>query len=697
MRNLSALLLALVLVSPLAAAAQAESRNRLPESLKDPGRLRLIDVFELEWASDPQISPDGEAIVYVRNFMDVMSDRQRSNLWIVRSDGSDHRPLTTGLGNESSPRWSPDGKRLLYASSGDGRDAGSGAQLYERWMDSGQTARLTQLTSGPGGLTWSPDGRSIAFTMRVGAQHPSFVEVPDKPEGAEWAEKPVVIDKLIYRADGAGYLEDGFEQLFVLSAEGGTPRQLTDGDFDHGGRPSWTPDGEALVFSANRHEDWRYNPMDSEVYEVRVAGGEIRALTDRRGPDRSPAVSPDGRQVAYVGFDDRLQGYQVERLYVVGRDGGEPRMLAADLDRDVDSPVWAKDGKGVFFGTTDRGNGKVGYASLAGGHQILAGDVGGTSLGRPYGSGSFSVAGDGRFAFTHSRPDHPADVAVGRKGDEVRRLTRLNDDLLAHKELGAVEEIWWKSSHDGRDVQGWIVKPPGFDAAAEAGEKYPLVLEIHGGPFADYGDRFAAEIQLYAAAGYVVLYANPRGSTSYGEEFGNLIHHAYPGNDYDDLMSGVDAVIERGYVDPDNLFVTGGSGGGALTAWIVGKTGRFRAAVSAKPVINWYSFVLTSDAYNFFYKYWFPGFPWDHAEHYLARSPLSFVGNVTTPTMLLTGEADYRTPISESEQFYQALKLRKVDSMLVRIPEASHGIIRRPSNLINKVAHILGWFEKYRE
>ncbi len=688
MRATPVLLLALMILAPLVAGADGEGKVQLPPELKDPGRLRLMDVFELEWASDPQISPDGETVVYVRNFMDVLSDRRRSNLWIVRADGSDHRPLTTGLANDSSPRWSPDGKRLLYSSSADG-----GSQLYVRWMDTGQTARLTQLTSGPSGLNWSPDGRFIAFSMLVRAKPSSFVELPEKPEGAEWAGKPVAIDKLIYRADGSGYVEDGFAQLFVLSADGGTPRQITDGEFHHRGRPSWTPDGEALIFSANRHDDWRYRPLDSEVYEVSFADGEIRALTDRRGPDNSPVVSPDGRHIAYVGFDDRQQGFQVIHLYVADREGGEPRRLASDLDRRVQSPAWAADGRGVYFGTTDKGNGKIGYASLDGGVEMLAADVGGTSLGRPYSGGSFSVAKDGRFAYTLSRPDHPADVAVGQKGNSPRRLTRLNDDLLAHKELGETEELWWKSSHDGRDIQGWIVKPPGF----EAGKKYPLVLEIHGGPFANYGDRFAAEIQLYAAAGYVVMYANPRGSSSYGEEFGNLIHHAYPGNDYDDLMSGIDAAIDQGYVDPENLFVTGGSGGGVLTAWIVGKTARFRAAVSAKPVINWYSFVLTADAYNFFYKYWFPGLPWDHPEHYLARSPLSLAGNVTTPTMLLTGEVDYRTPISESEQFYQALKLRKVDSMLVRVPGASHGIARRPSHLMSKVAYVLGWFEKYRE
>ena len=255
-----------------------------------------------------------------------------------------------------------------------------------------------------------------------------------------------------------------------------------------------------------------------------------------------------------------------------------------------------------------------------------------------------------------------------------------------------MEEIWYESSFDSRRIQGWIVRPPGFDPS----KKYPLILEIHGGPFSNYGDRFSAEAQLYAASGYVVLYTNPRGSTSYGQEFGNLIHHAYPSQDYDDLMSGVDALIELGYVDEDQLFVTGGSGGGVLSSWIVGHTDRFRAAVVQKPVINWYSFVLHADGPGFFYKYWFPGPPWEHMEQYMERSPLSYVGNVTTPTMLLTGEVDYRTPMSESEQYFAALQIEGVPSMLVRVPDASHGIASRPSNLVAKVQHILAWFEKWK-
>ena len=323
----------------------------------------------------------------------------------------------------------------------------------------------------------------------------------------------------------------------------------------------------------------------------------------------------------------------------------------------------------------------------------LAHDVGGLSIGRPYSGGRFTVSKNDKFAFTHSTPDHPADLATGSKSSKsTHRLTQVNEDLFSHKKLGKVEEIWWESGHDKRKIQGWICKPPNFDA----NKKYPFILEIHGGPFTNYGDRFSAEVQLYAAAGYVVLYANPRGSTSYGKEFGNLIHHNYPSQDYDDLMSGVDAVLEKGYVDKDQLYVTGGSGGGVLTAWIVGKTNRFKAAVVAKPVINWYSFVLYADGPSFFYKYWFPGKPWDNVEHYHKRSPISLVGNVKTPTMLLTGEQDYRTPMGETEQYYAALKLNEVETAMVRIQGAGHGIAAKPSNLMAKVVYILGWFDKYK-
>ncbi len=651
-------------------------------------RFLARDVFELERVLDPQISPDGRRIVYVRTGFDIMTDRARSDLWIINRDGTGHRPLKSGANSYSQARWSRGGTQLAYVSNQDGQ-----SQIYVRWMDTGQEAQVTNMTGSPGGLRWSPDGRWISFSMFVAEQEATVEpDMPVAPDGADWGPAIRVIDDLNYRADGRGYLKDGYTQLFVVPADGGTPRQVTTGPYNHGGA-RWTPDGTALLFSANRHENARDEPANSDVYAVSVASGEFTQLTDRFGPDGSPRVSPDGRMIAYTGFDDRFQGYQVTKLYVMNRDGTGSRLVTGAFDRDVRNPTWSRDGRRVYFQYTEHGTARVASTTLDGDVTTIANDVSGVSLGRPYSSGQYSTADDGWIAYTQGSAAHPSDLAVVRAGRDAARLTQLNADLFAQKVLGEVEEIWWESSFDGRRVQGWIMKPPGFDA----NQQYPLVLEIHGGPFASYGDNFAAELQLYAAQGYVVFYTNPRGSTSYGEEFGNLIHHAYPGHDYDDLMSGVDAVVSRGYIDEDNLYVTGGSGGGVLSAWIVGKTDRFRAAVVQKPVINWYSFVLYADGPAFFYKYWFPGPPWEHEAHYMARSPISLVGNVTTPTMLIVGEEDYRTPAAETEQFYAALQIRGVESAMVRIPDASHGIANRPSNLIAKVEYVLAWFEKYRK
>lgn len=679
----AALLLSVTSIAALAPAVVPA------EAAETQGTLRPYspqDLFDLEYADDPQISPDGRHIVYVRVSADVMTDRFRRNLWIIDTSSGEQRPVFSGTANYSSPRWSPDGKRLAFVSSAEG-----GTQVYVRWMDTGQIARVTNLPQGPSNLSWSPDGKWLAFTMFVPEAKKPLASLPTPPKGAKWGDAPKVVDDVVYRADGAGYLDSGFSHVFVVPVEGGSPRQLTHGRYNHSGTPSWSPDGRSLFISASRSDDAVYQPNNSEVFEITLADGSIRQLTNRNGPDSRPIVSPDGKRIAIVGFEDRKLGYQIRRLEVMDRDGSNRRVISASLDRDIDSPVWKADGKGLYVSYDDKGVTRLAEISLDGTVRNLAANLGGTDIGRPYGKGSFSVSRDGRIAFVSTTPKRPADVSL-YSGGKVRRLTGLNEDVLAYRTLADAEEMWVKSSADGQDIHAWLMKPPGFDPS----RKYPLILEIHGGPFANYGPRWSAEMQAYAAAGYVVVYANPRGSTSYGADFGNLIHHNYPSQDYDDLMSVVDAAIARGFVDENNLFVTGGSGGGVLTAWIVGKTDRFRAAVVAKPVINWTSFALTADNAPYFTQYWFPAMPWEAPEHYWKRSPLSLVGNVKTPTMLLTGEADFRTPMSETEQYYQALKLRRVDTAMVRIPEASHGMSSRPTQLIGKTLNILAWFEKYR-
>jgi dipeptidyl aminopeptidase/acylaminoacyl peptidase len=652
-------------------------------------KLVAMDEFQIQLATDPQISPDGKKIVYVRRFADPMTDKRYSNLWIINSDGSDHRPITTGNRSDLSPRWSPDGTRLAYLSDVDGKQ-----QIYVRWMDTGQTARITNLEQSPDAIAWSPDGRMLSFSSLVLGKSPHLADLPSPPSGAKWADPPTAYNRLVYRFNGTGYLKPGFMQVFVVSAEGGAPRQISTGDFPNGGnefgpaRASWSPDGKFLIVSANRHPESDHEYFDTNVYEFAVADGALRELTNRKGPDNNATVSPNGKWIAYTGFDDRYQGHQTTKLYVMNRDGSSPHTVSDKLDRDAESPEWAQDNSGVFFEYDDQGDTKIGFASLDGSLKKVADHV--ASVVSAYGGGSFSVAHTGALAFTSGSTDNPGDIAV-TTGGGMKVLTSVNRELLAQKAPGHVEEIWFESSKDQRKIQGWILEPPGFDPS----KKYPLILEIHGGPFADYGDRFDFEKQVYASMGYVVLYVNPRGSTSYGEEFANLIHHAYPGDDFYDLNSGVDAVMAKGYIDTDNLFVTGGSGGGVLTCWTIEHTDRFRAAASLYPVINWYSFALTSDI-PFIIKYWFPGNPWDNTDEYMKRSLTDLVTKVKTPTMVMTGEQDYRTPISEAEQFYEALKLLNIDAVLVRVPEEPHGIGRRPSHHIAKMLYVTGWFDQHK-
>jgi len=645
------------------------------------------DIFSLQSVTDPQIRPDGHMIAYVRVAYDIMTDRPRRSIWLVDADTGAQTPLVTGPGSSYSPRWSPDGQRLAYVSSEGGR-----SQLYVRWMQTAQAARITDLTETPEDLQWSPDGRSIAFIMLTADDRAILGAPPTRPEGATWAEPLTVITDVKYRADGEGYLKPGYSHAFLVSAEGGFPRQLTFGAFNEEGPVSWTPDGRYVLLSGNRNEGWQRESVNSEVYQVSIADAAIAPLTQRVGPDRAPRVSPDGKKIAYLGFDDKLLGYQNVRVYVMDRDGRNAHSISDQLDRSVEDVQWTADGRALYVQYTDKAITRVARLTLDGRLQQVAEGLSGAGLDRPYTGGSFTVSSNGIVAFTAGSTDHPADLSIAR-GTRVTRLTRLNDDLFAIRKLATVAPLAVSSSVDKRPIDAWLVKPPNFDA----NRKYPLILEIHGGPYASYGPVFSTDDQLYAAAGYEVLYTNPRGSTSYGEEFANFIQHDYPSHDYDDLISAVDAAIAQGTVDPEQLFVTGGSGGGVLTAWIVGRTHRFRAAATQKPVINWGSFALTTDIATYVPKYWFGKLPWEDPEGYWKHSPLSLVGSVTTPTLVVVGGEDYRTPVSDSEQYYEALQLRGVPTALVKVPGASHGgLAARPSQSAAKASAILAWFDRYR-
>ena len=649
--------------------------------------FEYLDVFQLEYTADPQISPKGDYIVYQRMGYNIMEDKSEGSLWILTSDGSSHYKLTTREVTESQATWSPSGDRIAFTSKSD-----NGNEIYVYWMASRTLAKLTQLDGSPSSLTWSPDGKHIAFTKKVNAKPPVIAKMPEKPKDAKWADAPRITDRLKHEADGSGYIKPGFTHIFTISSEGGTPRQITSGDFNHNGSLSWAPDGNKIYFSANRNEDWEYDFRNSEVYSVNISNGIIEQLTDRSGPDSSPIISPNGKHIAFVGYEDKVQTYQVWKLQLMDPNGMNKKVISSGLDRSIRDVVWAADSRGFYFMYHDLGLTKIAYMDLNGKVTDIVNNVGGTTLGRPYASGSYSVSNNGKIAYTVSRSDRPADIAVVEKGSRAQLLTQINEDLLAYRNLGVTEEIWYTSSVDGRKIQGWITYPPNY----QKGMKVPLLVENHGGPILNYGPHFSAEIQLYASEGYAVFYPNPRGSTSYGEEFGNLLFNNYPGEDYNDVMDGVDELIKKGIADENRLYVTGGSAGGIMTAWIIGKNNRFKAAVVAKPVMNWISKTLTADNYYGYANSRYPGQPWENFENYWKFSPISLVGNVETPTMVMVGMDDLRTPPSEAKQLYHALKLRKIETVLVEIPDASHGIASRPSNLITKVAHTLAWFEKFK-
>lgn len=656
-----------------------------PANGPDP-RFTGSDLFNISAAADPQISPDGRWVAYVRRSNDIMTDRARSSIWLIDVSSGEQRPLVAGTGNHSSPRWSHDGKRLAYVSTAEG----SSPQLFVRWMDTGQSARITGLPDSPQGIAWSPDDRRIAYLMTVPDDGTKLGSAPPKPEGAEWAKPLEIIDKVTYRTDEGGYLKPGFDHIFMVDALGGAPRQLTFGAY-HDGTPEWSSDGRSILFSAVRKPDWEMIANDSEVYRLNIDSGAVTALTDRRGPDAAPAASPDGRLIAYAGFDDHHKGFEQADLYVMNSDGSGSRRIAPSLDRSINEIHWSSDGRSLVVSYEEAGSVVVSRIGLDGRVTPIVRDVAAGGLDRPYAGGSFSLARNGSVAFTTDSVNRPTDVSIAT-GGKVRQLTRLNDLSLAGKSLGTLRPLD-VAAPDGSRVPAWLLLPPGY----REGTRVPTILEIHGGPYAAYGPHFSTDYQLYAAAGYAVLYTNPRGSTGYGQAFADGIEKTYPDSNTADLLAAVDAAVASGVADPNNVFVTGGSGGGILTAWLIGKTDRFRAAAAQKPVINWASMALTSDGIQFFGPYWMGALPWENYQSYWARSPLSLMANVKTPTLVVVGAEDYRTPVSEAEQLYSALKLRNVPTMLVKVPNASHGgIAARPSQSAAKAAAIVAWFDKYR-
>jgi dipeptidyl aminopeptidase/acylaminoacyl peptidase len=662
-----------------------------PALAQTPTNFEAADLYKFSMVTDPQVSPDGRHVIFTRTYFDLGSDSRMGEIWIGDIGARDlNRRLLIGAGTRASGiKWAPDGKSIAYVAPFAGKP-----QVHVMTLAEGIGRPITMSETAPAGIEWSPDGRSIAFTAQVNSDPVKVNGMPAKPEGATWAPDARVVTSYRYRLNETGYLTPGYRHVFVVPAAGGTARQITKGDFDHvdgGGGVTWMPDGRSLIAVGNRRPERDLQAREADLWLIPADGGEPRQLTDTLGNESEPTVSPDGKWIAFTGFPETPGFYVQDDLWVMPAGGGAARNLTQAFDRPVAQPVWAEDGRSVYVVYNEEGVTRVAQVPVNGGApKTVVREIGGTRLYLPSAGGNYS-AEKGVIAYTSLYADRPAGLAINRGGRTIASLD-FNTDWRKGKRIGKLEEVRYKSSADGRDIQGWVQYPPDFDPS----KKYPLILDIHGGPNTDYGPMFSVTHQLYAAAGYIVLFTNPRGSIGYGAEFANFYGNRYPSQDHDDLMSGVDTLVARPYVDANNLFIGGGSGGGVLTLWGIAKApDRFRAAVALRPVTDWTVQALSSDIQSTTAKYWLGALPWENHELYWQQSPLSLVGNVKTPTMLITGEADYRTPIAQTEMYYQALKMRGVDAVKVRLPEANHGM-GRPSQWLTSILMPIDWFEKYR-
>ncbi|MGH2461223.1 MAG: S9 family peptidase [Chloroflexota bacterium] len=640
--------------------------------------MRPEDITRVCWISDPRISPDGRRVAFVVTTVSQEKDESLANIWVVEVDQGSPRRFTTGQKRDSSPRWSPDGRWLAFVSD---REPKKKAQLYLMPGDGGEPTRLTDLKAGVSAPVWSPDGSRIAFLARVGG----WQEPEDEEEKAR--SKPArVISTLKHKYNGEGFVYDRRPHVFVVSATGGEPRQVTDGDFADG-EPGWSPDGAWLAFASARHAS-RDQDNVRDVWVVAAEGGEPRQVTDGAGPVDLPSFSPDGRTIAYLGHRFVNEAGRNDRVFTVPFEGGAATCLTDALDRSVGQPVWAGETGWLLFPIDDHGNGSI-YRVRSGGATPPEAIVSGTrQCTEP------SVCSDGQtVAFLISDPVSPPEVFVSQAdGSGERPLTDLNREWKAATALSRPEHVSYH--RDGFELDCWVMKPIGF----APGHRYPALLNVHGGPMASYGNRFFDEFQVYAGAGYVVIYTNPRGSQGYGESFTRAVVGDWGGGDYRDVLAGLDAAVEQcDVVDPERLGVLGGSYGGFMTSWIVGHTDRFRAACSERAVNNLYSFFGTSDIGPSFARAQTGHLPWTNRAWYVERSPLTYAENVRTPLLIVHSADDLRCPIEQGEQLFMALKAQGKEATFVRFPDENHELSRagRPRHRLERFRYILEWFDRH--
>jgi dipeptidyl aminopeptidase/acylaminoacyl peptidase len=702
----------------------------LPAVAKRP--IAETDLFKFVWIADPQISPDGKQVVFVRVTVNEKKEGYDTALWIVPADGSEPaRPFTSGP-RDGSPRWSPDGARIVFSRTAEKKDGeGQPPQLYLISTQGGEAVALTDLPQGAGSPAWSPDGKTLAFASpaneedlkkwkeeRQGKDEKDSRDGKDgkkedqEKKAEEERESDVrVITRAIYRFNGPGYLDlTRPSHLWTIEvpaagAKAPEPRQITSGELDEDG-PVWSPDGSLIYFLADRVKESYYEAPDTDLYAVPAKGGEIRRIVSIDGPIGDFALSPDGRQVAFAGYRNprpERSHNQTDLFVAAAMADAEARNLTTTLDDDVieglsadQHPprggrprpiVWSRDGRSLLVVTGERGRVNIKRFDAATGavEPLTRGDQEIVS---------YTATADGsRLAVVVSTPTVITDLfALDTATGKMTPLAQPNQELFSQLELTPPEEITYKS-FDGKEIPAFVQKPPGFDAK----KKYPLILNIHGGPHSAYGYAFFHEMQWMAAKGYVVLYPNPRGSSTYGQEFGNVIQYEFPGDDAKDLLAGVDEMVRRGVADPERLGVTGGSGGGILTNWIVTQTDRFAAAAAQRSIADWASFWYTAD-FTLFQPNWFRGAPWEDPQDFARRSPITHVSKITTPLMLIEGETDYRTPpTAGGEMMFRALKYLKKPVVMVRFPGESHDLSRsgQPWHRVERLQHIVAWFDKY--